>query len=311
MVSAVLRCSPRSRRHIRPSTCAWERSTRERLRTNSLGKCSMHDFRCWSQKRKWVSIASAEGDASPAEGNTAAEADPSDKEANSFNSCAYEKKKKPKHTICDYPGYEGNEMPLKRATKMKFSQGGSKAPERMCRVMNQLKAGTRAGSAADPVGIDEERAAGVQANIDPLFLIANSDAGITCVVVVPRPFSIGAENNLLAISERELSDAKCTVHAHILVPPVDDDGLKVLLGKHRYFSEIVGLFPSVACRMLNPGIVRDQSGRSVWSIPIEELEVLLDVHGPPPRVLVMGHTSTAAEMSCSSLQAPKTALHAS
>ena len=29
-----------------------------------------------------------------------------------------------------------------------------------------------------------------------------------------------------------------------------------------------------------PGIVRDQSGRSVWSIPIEELEALLDVHGP-------------------------------
>ena len=82
---------------------------------------------------------------------------------------------------------------------MKFSQGGSKASERMRRVMNQLKAGTRVGSAADPVDIDEEQAAGVQANIGPLFLIASSDAGITCVVVMPRSFSIGAEKNLITI----------------------------------------------------------------------------------------------------------------
>jgi len=69
-------------------------------------------------------------------------------------------------------------MSLERATKMKFSRGGSKATERVRRVMNQLKAGTRTGSAADPVDIDEERAAaGVQASIGPLFLIAKSGAG--------------------------------------------------------------------------------------------------------------------------------------
>ena len=73
---------------------------------------------------------------------------------------------------------EGIEMSLERATKMKFSRGGLKATERVRRVVNQLKAGTRTGSAADPVDIDEERAAeGVQANIDPLFLIAESRAG--------------------------------------------------------------------------------------------------------------------------------------
>ena len=70
------------------------------------------------------------------EGNAAAESDPADKHADkeANNSGACEKKKKPKQMICDYPGYEGIEMPLERATKMKFSRGGSKASERMRRV---------------------------------------------------------------------------------------------------------------------------------------------------------------------------------
>ena len=58
--------------------------------------------------------------------------------------------------ILDYPGYEGIKMSLERCVKMKFQRQGTKAAERMRRVCNQLKAGTRAGSAAaEPVDIEE------------------------------------------------------------------------------------------------------------------------------------------------------------
>ena len=192
--------------------------------------------------------------------------------------------------IIDYPGYEGLKMSLERAVKLKFSRLGAKAAERMRRVMNKWKAGTRGGSAAEPVDLESERAAGVHAHTDPLLLIANCDAGITCVVIVPVSFSIGNESSLLAISLKELRDPRAMVDANIMVPSVDDGELSMVFGKHRFFAHVS--VPAVACFTLNPEVVKDSAGRSMWRLSIEELEILLDLKGPscstPPSLPASG-----------------------
>lgn len=200
-------------------------------------------------------------------------------------------KKTKNYHISDYPGFEGVMMSLERSVKLKFSRLGTKAAERMRRVMNKLKAGTRAaGSAAEPVDLESERAAGVHANTDPLLLVAKCNVGTTCVVIAPVSFSIGSESNLLAISLKELRDSRATVVANVMVPSVDDSELSLLFGAHRSFAKIT--VPAVACFTLNPDVVKDNTGRCMWRLSIEDLEVLLDMKGPscskPPTLPASG-----------------------
>ena len=209
------------------------------------------------------------GDASTAESVDAAAADDGSRKS---------KQQTNNYHISDYPGFEGIKMSLERAVKLMFSRLGTKAAERMRRVMNKLKAGTCAGSAAEPADLESERAAGVHANTDPLLLIAKCAVGTTCVVIVPESFAIGNESNLLAISLKELCDSRATVVANVMVPSVDDSELSLLFGKHRFFAKVT--VPAIACFCLNPDVVKDSTGRSMWKLSVEELEVLLDMKGP-------------------------------
>ena len=202
------------------------------------------------------------GDASTAESVDAAAAD---------DGAGKSKQQTNNYHISDYPGFEGIKMSLERAVKLMFSRLGTKAAERMRRVMNKLKAGTCAGSAAEPVDLESERAAGVHANTDPLLLIAKCAVGTPCVVIVPESFTIGNESSLLAISLKELCDSRAMVVANVMVPSVDDSELSLLFGKHRFFAKVT--VPAIACFCLNPDVVKDGAGRSIWKLYVEELEV--------------------------------------
>ena len=85
------------------------------------------------------------GDASTAESVDAAAAD---------DGAGKSKQQTNNYHISDYPGFEGIKMSMERAVKLMFSRLGTKAAERMRRVMNKLKAGTCAGSAAEPVDLN-------------------------------------------------------------------------------------------------------------------------------------------------------------
>ena len=212
------------------------------------------------------------------DGNASAGADPTaagGAESPSPASVAAASSQKPNQYILDYPGFEGIKMSLERVVKMKFERKGTKAAERMRRVCNQLKAGTRAGTADEPVDIEDERAAGVQAHIDPLLLIAKCPAGTTCVVVMPLQFSINNEKSLLSLSTRELCDPKAAVDAQILIPTVKNDEL-MFFGSGRTFGRVQ--VPAVACRKINPDVARGPAGRALWQMSVEDMELLLSLH---------------------------------
>ena len=193
----------------------------------------------------------------------------------SGNGSVVKPSQRPKRVITDYPGFEGMPLSHEKAVKLRFARQGSKEQVRMLRVQNRLKSGTH----AVPITLDEERAAGVHANTDVLFIIAKAVDCITVAILLPRFFNIGAEKGLIRCSVAELRDSKTTIDGELLYGaenPTDYDEL-VQFDPNRPGAPVKDV-PAICARELNPNIVANDIGQSVWQMKIDDVQILLDLH---------------------------------
>ena len=179
-----------------------------------------------------------------------------------------------KHVILDYPGFEGHAISHEKAVKLKFLRPGSKEAVRMLRVQNRLKSGTH----AVPLVIEEERAAGVQANVDMLLLLGKSAECSTAVAFMPQYFNVDNGKGLIHCSLAELKDPKATIDGFILYGlenPTDMD--KIWFDPNRQ-GLAVSKVPAIHTREVNPEISSTDVGKPVWEMMIDDVQVMLDLH---------------------------------
>ena len=119
-------------------------------------------------------------------------------------------------TLTDFPGY--TTISAEHATKLYFAPSGSKSSERINRVMNRLKAGTRAVEASALNESDcDPRAGGLHADLDPILVLVQVPAGVSCVIAIPLSFtSPPGEKGLDVLSVAEFKSARSFVRCRLL-----------------------------------------------------------------------------------------------
>ena len=180
-------------------------------------------------------------------------------------------KKKPKFVIVDFPGFEGHELSHETAVKLVFLRPGTKEASRMLRVQNRLKSGT----AAVPLVVEEERAAGVHANVDMLLLFGKAAECITVVALWPQYFNVGSEKRLVNCSSAELRDPKTTIDGFIMYGAESPRDMANIWFDPNRQSVSVANVPAICTRECNPEITETDVGKPVWELCVDDLQVLL------------------------------------
>jgi hypothetical protein len=175
--------------------------------------------------------------------------------------------------LTDFPGYAS--ISPDHATKLYFEPEGSKSSERMNRVMEHLKAGTRAViiDNGDGNDIGAERAAGVHAETDPILVLVGTDAGVSIVLAVAISFnSPDGSRALAAISTSELQDPRTSIHCRALPATQAAPGVltfETSLGEEfRTTGDAVSTF--------NPGIRDNGAGRAEWFVEVDLLQLAME-----------------------------------
>ena len=190
-------------------------------------------------------------------------------------------------TLTDFPGYD--RISVEHAIKLYFTKQGSKSSDRINRVMHKLKAGTHAFQDTD---VECERAAGLQAEIDPILALVKVPAGISAVLATAVSFTgASGEKGLGSISLAELKGAKCTAYCRVLQAEFSPCPDTLVFGKGSVGEEFTTA--GVCISQFNP-VTRNDNGAiewvvdvSEWSDAVEVLYAALSTAGRKPKLATL------------------------
>ena len=172
--------------------------------------------------------------------------------------------------LYDFPGFPQG-ITLEKATKLFFGPGGRKSTERMARVMDENKKGTK--SVPIEIGLEDDSIpVTLEAEVSPLLFIICTKSGIGLGVGQPLSFSVhNVGVCLLTVTAEQLADSATQTTLRVMRSVVQ--GGTLIYRAQRHGGEIL-MLSGMAAVPFNPMLYVNQ-GLPEWRIQHSELELLL------------------------------------